>query len=144
MKRDGGIPHETIIASDETNPVLVQMQLGDAVRGDDYFMAGFWGHGVNSYAVYFARRTERYRLFLRLPYGDGAYCADPIRERAAALEKLERFSWLAETLPVRHVTLLDSLGTAFYELVRHDGTVITSPPDLYSLDDIDFLALAMG
>lgn len=144
VKRDGGIPHETIIASDKTSPVLVQTQLADAVRGDDYFMAGFWGHGVNSYSVYLARRTERQRLFLRLPYGDGAYCTDPVRERAAALEKLERFSWLADTLPVRHVTLLDSLGTASYELVRHDGAVITSPPDLYSLDDVDFLSLAMG
>jgi hypothetical protein len=144
VKRDGGIPHETIIASDKTSPVLVQIQLADAVRGDDYFMAGFWGHGVNSYSVYLARRTERQRLFLRLPYGDGAYCTDPARERAAALEKLERFSWLADTLPVRHVTLLDSLGTASYELVRHDGAVITSPPDLYSLDDVDFLSLAMG
>jgi hypothetical protein len=120
------------------------MQLGDAMRGGDYFMAGFWGHGVNSYSVYLARRTERQNLFLRLPYGDGAYCRDPVRERAEALEKLERFSWLAETLPVRHVTLLDSLGTASYELVRHDGTVVSSPPDLYSLDDVDFLSLAMG
>jgi hypothetical protein len=144
MKRDGGIPHETIIASDKTNPVLVQMQLGDAVRDTPYFMAGFWGHGVNSYSVYLARRTEREQLYLRLPYGDGAYCRDPMRERAQALEKLERFSWLAETLPVRHVVLLDSLGTAFYELLRHDGTVVSSPPDLYSLDDVDFLALAMG
>ena len=144
VKRDGGVPHESIIASDTTNPVLVQMQLADAVRGGDYFMAGFWGHGVNSYSVYLARRTERHRLFLRLPYGDGAYCTDPVRERKQALEKLERFSWLADTLPVRHVTLLDSLGTASYELVRHDGTVVSSPPDLYSLDDVDFLSLAMG
>jgi hypothetical protein len=144
VKREGGIPYESIIASDQTNPVLVQMQLGDALRGEDYFMAGFWGHGVNSYSVYLARRTERQRLFLRLPYGDGAYCADPARERKQALEKLERFSWLAETLPVRHVTLLDSLGTASYELVRHDGTVVSSPEKLYSLDDVDFLSLAMG
>ena len=33
---------------------------------------GFWGHGVNSHAVYvFLRRTDRY-LHLRLPYG-GVY-----------------------------------------------------------------------
>jgi hypothetical protein len=145
MKREGGTPYETLIASDKTNPVLVQMQLGAALEGDtDYFMAGFWGHGVNSYAVYLARTTERQRLFLRLPYGDGAYCRDPDRERAQALEKLERLSWLADTLPVKHVTLLDSLGTAYYELVRHDGDVVSCPPQLASLDDIDFLALAMG
>ncbi|HET9991546.1 MAG TPA: FHA domain-containing protein [Kofleriaceae bacterium] len=144
IRRDGGIPYETLIASDKTNPVLVQMQLGDALRDGDYFMAGFWGHGVTSYSVYLARRTERQRLFLRLPYGDGAYCTDPDRERAQALEKLERLSWLADTLPVKHVTLLESLGTAHYELLRYDGTVVSCPPQLSSLDDIDFLALAMG
>lgn len=143
-KREGGTPYETIIASDSTNPVLVQMQLGDAVRGGDYFMAGFWGHGVASYSVYLARRTERLTLYLRLPYGDGAYCKDPRAERAEALAKLERFSWLGDTLPVRHVTLVDSQGTAMYELVRHDGTVVSSLPNLHSLDDIDFLSLAMG
>ena len=36
------------------------------------------------------------------------------------------------------------MGTAFYELVRHDGTVVSSPEKLYSLDDVDFLSLAMG
>ena len=105
-------------------------------------MAGFWGHGVNSYSVYLASTTERSRLFLRLPYGAGAYSGPGERERA--LERLERFWFLAETLPVVHVTLLDALGTAYYELVRPDGRVITSPEGLYSLDKIDALELAMS
>jgi len=138
-----GIPHETIIGSDATMPDLVQVQLGDTlIKQPGYFMAGFWGHGVNSYSVYLARTTERSRLFLRLPYGAGAYSGPGERERA--LEQLERYWWLSETLPVVHVTLLDALGTAYYELVRPDGRVITSPDGLRSLDDIDFLSLAMS
>lgn len=138
-----GVPHETMISSDDSEPVIMQGQLGGALHTEPgYFMAGFWGHGVNSYAVYLARTTERSRLFLRLPYGDGVYCSDPDAERADALAALERYSRLAESLPVKHVTLLDSLGTAFYEIVRHDGRVVTSPRDLYTLADIDFLALA--
>ncbi|MEO6775360.1 MAG: FHA domain-containing protein [Kofleriaceae bacterium] len=145
VRREGGIPYESMIASDATNPVLVQMQLGAALEGKaNYFMAGFSGHGATSSAVYLARTTERHRLVLRLPYGEGAYCTHPDRERAQALAKLERLSWLAETLPVRHVTLLEAHGAASYELVRHDGVVVSSPPKLTSLDDIDFLALAMG
>lgn len=143
VRLKGGVPYETIIGSDATRPTLVQTQLGDSLeKKPGYFMAGFWGHGVNSYSVYLARTTERSRLFLRLPYGAGAYAGKGERERA--LERLERFYWLAETLPVAHVTLLDSMGTAHYELVRHDGRVVISPENLSSLDDIDFLALAMG
>jgi hypothetical protein len=138
-----GVPHETIIGSDAGRPDLVSVQLGDTLaKQPGYFMAGFWGHGVNSYSVYLAATTERSRLFLRLPYGAGAYSA--AGERARALEQLERYWWLCETLPVVHVTLLDALGTAYYELVRPDGRVITSPEGLYSLDDIDFLTLAMS
>lgn len=143
VRLKGGVPHETIIGSDATRPMLVQTQLGDSLeKKPGYFMAGFWGHGVNSYSVYLARTTVRSRLFLRLPYGAGVYAEKGERERA--LDKLERFYWLAETLPVAHVTLLDSMGTAHYELVRHDGRVVISPENLGSLDDIDFLALAMG
>jgi hypothetical protein len=39
---------------------------------DGYFLAGFWGHGVNSYAFYWCVADARQRVFLRLPYG-GVY-----------------------------------------------------------------------
>ena len=143
VRLKGGVPHETIIGSDSTRPTLVQTRLGDSLeKKPGYFMAGFWGHGVNSYSVYLARTTERSRLFLRLPYGAGAHAGN--RERERALDRLERFYRLAETLPLAHVTLIDSRGAARYELVRHDGRVLVSPEGLSSLDDIDFLALAMG
>ena len=40
--------------------------------GGDYCMAGFWGHGVNSYALYLIERQGAHRCFFRLHYG-GAY-----------------------------------------------------------------------
>jgi hypothetical protein len=39
---------------------------------DGYFLAGFWGHGCNSYAFYWCVADARQRVFLRLPYG-GVY-----------------------------------------------------------------------
>jgi hypothetical protein len=144
-KLRGGIPHEILIASDGSPPVLMQAQLGGGYRTPPgYFMAGFWSHGVNSDSVYLARTTERSRLYLRLAYGAGVYCTDPEAERKQALASLERYSQLAESLPVKHATLIDSLGEAYYEIVRLDGSVVSSPRNLFSLDGIDLLALAQG
>lgn len=39
---------------------------------DGYAQIGFWGHGVNSFAFYYARVDHWSRVFLRLPYG-GVY-----------------------------------------------------------------------
>jgi hypothetical protein len=54
-------------------PLLAQ---GDISRflsvADGYFLAGFWGHGINSYAFYWCVADTRQRVFLRLPYG-GVY-----------------------------------------------------------------------
>jgi hypothetical protein len=141
----GGISHEMFIASDRSPPVIMQVQLGAARQmPPGYFMAGFWGHGVNSDSVYLARATERSRLYLRLAYGAGAYCEDPEDERKRALASLGRYSQLAESLPAKRVTLLYSLGEAYYEIVRLDDRVVSSPHNRFNLDDIDLLALAQG
>jgi pSer/pThr/pTyr-binding forkhead associated (FHA) protein len=140
-----GVRYEQLIAAGEESPIVTQMHirtLYDAAPG--YFQAGFWGHGVNSYSVYYARVTERMRVFLRFPYGDGVYASDPVLERREALAKLAKYSELARTLPVAHVTLIDSMGSASYELRRHDGSIVRSEGDLTSLDLVDLVALAHG
>lgn len=37
-----------------------------------FFMVGFWGYGVNSYAFYYSRIDQQSKIFFRLPYG-GVY-----------------------------------------------------------------------
>lgn len=37
-----------------------------------YFLVGFWGHGINSYAFYYSRVNSWSRIFFRLSYG-GVY-----------------------------------------------------------------------
>jgi hypothetical protein len=69
------------------SPVLDMSDLG-RIRSlpAGFFQAGFWGHGVNSYAFYWCEVTDRVRVFLRLPYG-GAYM-NPEKERANVLRAL--------------------------------------------------------
>lgn len=38
----------------------------------DYYLIGFWGHGVNSYAFHYSLVDEWRKIFFRLPYG-GVY-----------------------------------------------------------------------
>ncbi len=130
-----GIPYETVISTDPHEPSLAHARLEVPARPPGYFMAGFWRHGITSYSVYLAHTTERSSLYLRLPYGT---------QRKETLALLERYTWLAESLPVAHVTLVDAIGVAYYELVRHDGKVVSSPRSLTTLRDVDFLALAMA
>lgn len=39
---------------------------------EGYFLIGFWGHGVNSYAFYYLRVDFWSKIYFRLPYG-GVY-----------------------------------------------------------------------
>jgi len=140
---DGSVA-ELMIGSGIGTSLLVQADIG-TVRAQPvgWFQAGFWGHGVNSYSVYYGRATERYRIYLRLPYGAGAYCRDPDRERAWAMETLAKYIALVETLPVRHALLVQSVSYGEYELVRNDGSVVQGA-DLLGLDQVDLVSLAHG
>jgi hypothetical protein len=47
-------------------------------------------------------------------------------------------------LPCTRLDLSDSLGRAWYRVERLDGTVVESPNDLFSLDDVDLEVFATG
>jgi hypothetical protein len=139
-----GVPYESMITTKGTEAIVVQAHvgaIGAAPAGS--FQAGFWGHGVNSYAVYYSRVTDKYRLFLRLPYGEGVYCADPKAERAEALATLAKYSTLVETLPARFIEIVESMGEGYYRIERLDGSVVESDRNnrFFALAGVDFEAL---
>lgn len=80
-----------------------------------YAQIGFWGHGVNSFAFYYARVDEWSRVFLRLPYGgvymDNDEAARQIRRFVPAFFEFEQrikpvtTSWLA----------IETVGAARYQ-----------------------------
>jgi hypothetical protein len=71
--------------------LLVQEDIDEFLSvPDGYFLAGFWGHGVNSYAFYWCVADRRQRVFLRLPYG-GVYM-DPKKAPAGVLSVLRSYA----------------------------------------------------
>jgi hypothetical protein len=98
------------------------------------FMVGFWGHGVNSYAFYYARDDGRNRVCLRLPYGgvymDNERCAREIAAFLPAFFTFERDVAAGGA----SLAALESMGTGLYELVngdgsrrRHEGSLLRHP-----------------
>lgn len=115
---------ETMIGTRAGTAIVLQADIGEIMKQPvGWFFAGFWGYGTNSYSVYYGRATERSLVFLRLPYGAGAYERDPKGSQKYALDKMKRYIALAETLPCKHVTLIQSQGYAHWRIERHDGTI---------------------
>lgn len=129
--------HEQMIASlhaVEHGPLLTQAdvpRVPSLPRG--WFQAGFWGHGVNSYAFYLSEVTDRHRTLLRLPYGGGAY-AEP-DEAADAVAQLARYRKLRSLPPdqLKEALIVDS-DDHHYEIERGDGKRFTGAPGPGSLD----------
>jgi hypothetical protein len=139
---------ELMIGSGTGTTLLVQADANivrDAPVG--WFQAGFWGHGVNSYAFYYGRVTERARIYLRLRYGEGAYVKDPEAHRAHALETLQKCITL-ESLPCKHVTVIQSMEYVYWRIERLDGSVAeigdNSVGVAWDLRPYDFEAIAKG
>jgi len=76
---------------------------------NDYKIFGFWGHGVNSYAVVYAWFHKNIRVYLRLPYG-GVYTDN---KKAARL--LPNIIKQTDTL-VQHA-IRDNASLSFYCLM---------------------------
>ena len=49
-------------------PFLVQSDIDEFINSKDngYFLIGFWGHGINSYAFYYSRIDDWSHIFFRL------------------------------------------------------------------------------
>lgn len=105
-------------------PYLVQGSISEfletATKG--YFLIGFWGHGVNSYAFYYSRVDSRSKVFFRLGYG-GAYMdneleAKHIREFLSAYFSFEKK--IADK--VENIVAIDSMMSGFYKVTLPDGS----------------------
>ena len=86
-----------------------------------YFLLGFWGHGVNSYAFYYSRCDEWSKIFFRLPYG-GAYM-DNRRAASEISNFISKYSKFEKRVRNRGFKLLaiDSMNEAQYRLESSDG-----------------------
>ena len=86
-----------------------------------YWFAGYWGHGINSYAFYFVDVGARSRAYFRLSFG-GIY-TDPVETGRDVVGTLAAWGDL--------VARLDELGLASVEarMEMDEGWVAGTRPD---------------
>jgi len=112
----------TLVA--QNDPLLIQGDL-DSIEDTPvgYGLAGFWGHGANSYAFYFQTVTDNVRIFARLPYGgvymDNAQCQVEIRQYLSALLEFES----NDLSRYDKLTTIESMGWGLYRVETQVGDV---------------------
>ena len=119
------IPIDYLIGSKEAlkDQYLVQGSIDhffEDLHGQ-YFLMGFWGHGVNSYAFYYIRSDPKSKIFFRLPYG-GVYM-DNDKEKVRINKFLTRFFDLENKLSnenVEYLFVMESMGTSGFKLKLKD------------------------
>jgi hypothetical protein len=88
----------------------------------EYILAGHWGHGIASSALYYVTVTARHRAFFRLPFG--SVYGDRERDAASAVGYLAAyvaFRARAQAALDRSI-LIHNMGTSWAELSRGDQT----------------------
>lgn len=105
-------------------PFLTQSDIASFLKAPPgYFLAGFWGHGINSYAFYWCVTDHRQRVFLRLPHG-GVYM-DPEKSRGTLLSILRSYAtfWsLPAAGEVTRLIAVYSMGSSDACAQFSDGT----------------------
>ncbi|MDH7514174.1 MAG: hypothetical protein QHH14_14615 [Clostridiales bacterium] len=120
------------------NPLLVQADISEFIKSGPkgYFLMGFWGHGVNSYAFYYSRVDSWSRVFFRLPYG-GAY-GDSEREGLLVGQFMETFAFYEKRLKesCKSIIAVDSMGDGYYKIVGKNRKSMELKESLYGRMDI--------
>ncbi len=100
-------------------PFVVQGSISRFIKScpKGYFLTGFWGHGVNSYAFYYSRVDSRTKILFRLPYG-GAYMDNELQAKYIR-EFLPKYFEFEEGLisRLRLLIAIDSMDEGYYKIV---------------------------
>ena len=91
---------------------------------EGYFLVGFWGHGVNSYAFYFSEVNSWKKIFFRLPYG-GVYM-DNEKMSKYICNFLSNYFNLEKKLhgKVKYIIAIESMDEGYYKIIMSDSKKI--------------------
>lgn len=116
---------------------LVQGNINDFVTSDakGYFLMGFWGHGINSYAFYYNRIDDWSHIFFRLAYGGGYM--DNAETARDVLEFLSNYFTFEPELKLKakSLTAIDSMGSGYYSITLLDGSLVSLEESMYGRAD---------
>lgn len=114
-------------------PYLIQGDINSFIDSgpEGYFLIGFWGHGVNSYAFYYSRVDDWSRILFRLPYGgvymDNEEMARQIREFITRYVVFEK-SILGK---ISSLIAVESMGEGYYRVVSKEGKSLEFEESLF-------------
>jgi hypothetical protein len=115
--------YASLIAKEQ--PALVQGAIREFIESapEGYFLIGFWGHGVNSYAFYYSRVDEWSKIFFRLPYG-GVYMDNDEMSRLVREFLTNYFSFEQEFKSrIKHLLAIESMDKGYYKLAMKSGQI---------------------
>ena len=114
-------------------PYLLQGNIGRFIEScpEGYFLIGFWGHGVNSYAFYYSRVDSWSKVFFRLPYGD--VYMDNKKMARYIREFLTHYCDFEQELigKVEKLIAIESMGDGYYEVVMPGGKTFELDESLF-------------
>lgn len=103
---------------------------------DNYFLMGYWGHGMNSYAFYYVRVDSERKIFFRLPFG-GAYTDNDKSSRTinSFFTKYLDFEKKING-KVKKLTAVRSMGhRSHYVMEKENGDIIELDKDRWNRED---------
>jgi hypothetical protein len=122
-----GNEHEALLFGSQSalkeGTYLVQGDIGRFVEScpEKYFLIGFWGHGINSYAFYYVKNDPNWKIFFRLPYGgvymDNEKCSLFIKDFMANFLSFER----KYKNIITSFTAVNSMGEIYYKTIGTGG-----------------------
>lgn len=117
----------------QKQPLLTQSEAGLFLERprEGYFLVGFWGHGINSYAFYYVRDEGKSRIYLRLSYG-GVYTdnEEHARRVAAFLPAFVDFE-RNEIGAGSALMAIDSMGWGDYRVTTREGILLRYSRSLF-------------
>ncbi len=99
------------------------------------YRLGFWGHGINSYALYLQSRSELSTVFLRI--GFGGHFGDNLEDLAKANSYLKNLSEILDECENRNISVevCESMGAGFYRLFTPAGQGVEFEESLFDRAD---------
>jgi hypothetical protein len=107
------------------NPYLLDPHLEEFIEStpEGYFLIGFWGYGVNSYAFYYSVVDCFKKVWFRLPYG-GVYSNND--EKAKCIRNfLSNFFEFQHKLhnKIEKLIAMESMGAGYYKIIKSGGNI---------------------
>jgi hypothetical protein len=136
LQGEGGLLYGSRQASQEQ--YVLQGHIAGFIESapEGYFLIGFYGHGINSYAFYYSRVDAWSKVLFRLPYG-GAYM-DNDKMAASVVQFLTRYFEFEQGLRgmAEHLVAIESMGEGEYRITLKNQRLVEFRESLF--DNPDF------